>query len=54
MVGRLGTTPLAALGSNGALFNCLFFLFFTALAVICTQCGYGRCRWLASPLLCLI
>jgi hypothetical protein len=37
MVGRLGTAPLAALGSNGALFNCLFFLFFTALAVICTQ-----------------
>jgi hypothetical protein len=37
MVGRLGTTPLAALGSNGALFNCMFFLFFTALAVICTQ-----------------
>ncbi|KAI8469315.1 MAG: hypothetical protein J3K34DRAFT_513727, partial [Monoraphidium minutum] len=37
MVGRLGTAPLAALGSNGALFNCLFFLFFTALAVIATQ-----------------
>jgi hypothetical protein len=37
MVGRLGTEPLAALASNGALFNCLFFLFFTALAVICTQ-----------------
>lgn len=35
--GRLGTTALAALGSNGALFSVLYFLCFTALAVLCTQ-----------------
>ena len=36
-VGRLGAHELAALGSNGALFNSLFFLFFTALAVLTTR-----------------
>lgn len=35
--GKLGTTALAALGSNGALFSVLYFLCFTALAVLCTQ-----------------
>jgi Na+-driven multidrug efflux pump len=29
--------PLAALGPNAALFSALYFLFFTALSVICTQ-----------------
>jgi hypothetical protein len=37
--GKLGTTALAALGSNGALFSVLYFLCFTALAVLCTQVG---------------
>jgi hypothetical protein len=37
--GKLGTTSLAALGSNGALFSVLYFVFFTALAVLCTQVG---------------
>lgn len=36
-VGRLGLVQLAALGPNAALYNVIFFLFFTALAVICTQ-----------------
>jgi Na+-driven multidrug efflux pump len=36
-VGRLGLLPLAALGPNAALFNVIFFLCFTPLAVICTQ-----------------
>lgn len=44
--GKLGTTALAALGSNGALFSVLYFLCFTALAVLCTQvrtrAGWGR------------
>ncbi|KAF6257725.1 hypothetical protein COO60DRAFT_1203376 [Scenedesmus sp. NREL 46B-D3] len=35
--GKLGTTALAALGSNGALFSVMYFLCFTALAVLCTQ-----------------
>jgi hypothetical protein len=35
--GKLGTTALAALGSNGALFSVLYFLCFTALAVLTTQ-----------------
>ncbi|WIA21753.1 hypothetical protein OEZ85_000915 [Tetradesmus obliquus] len=35
--GQLGTTALAALGSNGALFSVMYFLCFTALAVLCTQ-----------------
>lgn len=38
--GKLGTTALAALGSNGALFSVLYFLCFTALAVLCTQVGW--------------
>lgn len=37
LAGKLGTTALAALGSNGALFSVLYFLCFTALAVLCTQ-----------------
>lgn len=46
--GKLGTTALAALGSNGALFSVLYFLCFTALAVLCTQvsangCGVVKC-----------
>jgi Na+-driven multidrug efflux pump len=39
--GKLGTTSLAALGSNGALFSVLYFLCFTALAVLCTQVRRG-------------
>jgi hypothetical protein len=35
--GKLGTNALAALGSNGALYSVLYFLCFTALAVLCTQ-----------------
>lgn len=41
--GKLGTTALAALGSNGALFSVLYFLCFTALAVLCTQVRAGVC-----------
>lgn len=36
-VGRLGLLQLAALGPNAALFNVLFFLGFTALAVVATD-----------------
>lgn len=36
-MGRLGLVPLAALGPNGALFNVIYFLCFTPLAVLCTQ-----------------
>jgi len=36
-VGRLGLVPLASLGPNAALFNVVFFLCFTSLAVICVQ-----------------
>lgn len=50
--GKLGTTALAALGSNGALFSVLYFLCFTALAVLCTQvrvdCVCMRFVWLLS------
>ena len=35
--GKLGTTALAALGANGALYSVIYFLCFTALAVLCTQ-----------------
>lgn len=40
-VGRLGLVPLAALGPNAALFNVVFFLCFTSLAVICVQSMAG-------------
>jgi hypothetical protein len=49
--GKLGTTALAALGSNGALFSVLYFLCFTALAVLCTQVGFG-CVHVLFVLLC--
>lgn len=44
--GKLGTTALAALGSNGALFSVMYFLCFTALAVLCTQAmAAANSRW---------
>lgn len=36
-VGRLGVLQLAALGPNGALFNVVFFLGFSALGVVATN-----------------
>ncbi|GBG00233.1 hypothetical protein Rsub_12877, partial [Raphidocelis subcapitata] len=46
MVGRLASAPaLAALGANGALYNCIFFLFFTALSVLTTRsCAEAHAR----------
>lgn len=46
--GKLGTTALAALGSNGALFSVLYFLCFTALAVLCTQVSVVLCSFMRS------
>lgn len=56
--GKLGTTALAALGSNGALFSVLYFLCFTALAVLCTQVSPFRtavlCCGALAVLLCSV
>jgi hypothetical protein len=51
-VGRLGLLQLAALGPNAALFNVLFFLGFTALAVVRGLGGAGRggCCCCMAPL----